>query len=417
MLAVSGGLDSMVLLDVAAGVGRRRDCQIHVATFDHGSGAHSTRAAAAVARAALAHGLPPVVGCGGEIAHTEAAWRTARWEFLTSVSNRLDAPVITAHTRDDQIETVLMRAMRAAGARGLAGLRTVSEVRRPFLDVSRAELRAFAHARGLRWVEDPSNRSMHFLRNRIRRDLLPALLRSRPILADELLDIAERAAEWRRALAECVDANVHVTISGEADDVRGLDVPVADLDGLDLSHLGILWPELASRANVTLDRRGTTRAAAFSLAARVGSRVQLSGGWELSRSRDALELRAAGPPATDEELAPPMTWDLWRFGSSEEPPGSDPWRFAISLGVPLQIRAWEPGDRLAIRHGGRMIRRKVKYFLSDSRISGHIRARWPVVVAGDEIAWIPGVRRSDAAAVRSGGPVVTYVCDYLDRRP
>jgi len=58
----------------------------------------------------------------------------------------------------------------------------------------------------------------------------------------------------------------------------------------------------------------------------------------------------------------------------------------------------------------------VKYFLSDAGISGHIRARWPVVLAGDEIVWIPGVRRSDAATVRPGRPVVTYVCDYLDRR-
>jgi tRNA(Ile)-lysidine synthetase-like protein len=129
-----------------------------------------------------------------------------------------------------------------------------------------------------------------------------------------------------------------------------------------------------------------------------------------------LELRAVAAPETDRALVPPMTWDLWRFGSSKEPPGSDPWRFAIADGTPLRIRAWEPGDRLSIRHGGGLIKRKVKYFLSDAGISGHVRGRWPVVVDGDEIAWIPGVRRSDAAAARSGGPVVTYVCDYLDRR-
>jgi tRNA(Ile)-lysidine synthase len=96
---------------------------------------------------------------------------------------------------------------------------------------------------------------------------------------------------------------------------------------------------------------------------------------------------------------------------------ADCWQATLPRDAELQIRAWRPGDRLSIRRGNQLARRKVKYFLSDARISGHLRASWPVVLAGDEIVWIPGVRRSDAAAARSGGPVVTYVCDYLDRRP
>lgn len=420
VLAVSGGLDSMALLDVAAAVRQRRDCALVVATFDHASGTHSARAAQLVADAALTCGLPTVVGRGEPAVRTEAAWRAARWDFLRSVARRVKGPVITAHTRDDQVETVLMRALRGAGARGLAALRASSLVRRPFVDVGRAELEAHARARGLRWLEDPSNRSSRYLRNRIRHDLLPAFQRVNPSFAGELLGIGERAAVWRRELAAVIDSSIRYA-RHRRDGATTLDVAVADLTGLTPAVLNIVWPELAARANVMLDRRGTRRAAEFTLASKVGGRIQLSGGWQLVRAREWFELRATGKSVgrADEGalLAPPMTWNAWRFGSTDARTTDDPWKLTFPAELALRIRTWEPGDRLTIHHGDRLVTRKVKYFLSDARISGHIRASWPVVLAGDEIVWIPGVRRSDAAAARSGGPVVTYVCDYLDRRP
>jgi tRNA(Ile)-lysidine synthase len=110
-----------------------------------------------------------------------------------------------------------------------------------------------------------------------------------------------------------------------------------------------------------------------------------------------------------------MTWSRWRFSSAEAKAPGDPWRAELPA-QRLWIRAWRTGDRLRVRRGEAVVERKVKYFLSDAHVSGHIRSRWPVVLAGDEIVWIPGIRRSDAATARSGGPVVTYVCDYLDRR-
>jgi tRNA(Ile)-lysidine synthase len=111
-----------------------------------------------------------------------------------------------------------------------------------------------------------------------------------------------------------------------------------------------------------------------------------------------------------------MVWDRWAFTFIEWDAATDPGRAPLPCDGPLWVRAWLPGDRLMIRQGEHLIRRKVKYFLSDAGISGHIRERWPVVLAGNEIVWIPGIRRSDAAAARSGRPVVTYACDYLDRR-
>jgi tRNA(Ile)-lysidine synthase len=419
VLAVSGGLDSMALLDVAAAVRQRRRSALTVATFDHASGAHSTRAASLVADTALTYGLPAVVGRAQGTDRTEAAWRAARWEFLRSVSQRVGGAVITAHTRDDQIETVLMRALRGAGARGLAGLRASSRVRRPFVDVRRDELQVYARARTLRWVEDPSNRSALYLRNRLRHDLLPALERVRPALGEELLELGVRAAAWRHELAALIDASIRYAVRREADG-KTLDIPAAELTGLTTDILGIVWPELAARAGVVLDRRGTMRAAEFTLSSKVGGRIQLSGGWQLIRSREWFELRRLETTSGGEDngiaLVAPLTWRAWRFSTTGEAADGDPWQLSVSAKLALRVRPWRPGDRLTVRHGDRLVMRKVKYFLSDARISGHIRARWPVVLAGDEIVWIPGVRRSDAATARSGGPVVTYVCDYLDRR-
>ena len=435
VLAVSGGIDSMCLLDAAVAASEEARCELVVATFDHASGAHSSAAASFVARAASRHGLPAVIGRAGNAARSESAWREARWDFLRSVSARLQGPVLTGHTRDDQIETVFMRALRAAGARGLAGLRAPSSARRPLLEISRAELRAYADERAIEWIEDPTNRSLAYLRNRVRRQILPALLQARPRLAGELIELAERAATWRSELSSMVDSTVEHRLRCDAQGRKSLGVRIADLGQLSSAALQVVWPELASRMGVTLDRRGTVRATALTLDNETGARVQLSGGWELSRSREWIELHPIARPAS--RLVPParfvapMTWRDWRFTTvesstgnngqratrSEHEPSADCWRAVLPRDADLQIRPWRPGDRMCVRRGNQLARRKVKYFLSDARISGHLRANWPVVLAGDEIVWIPGVRRSDAAAARSGGPVVTYVCDYLDSRP
>jgi len=433
VVAVSGGIDSMCLLD--ASVAAEAGCDLVVATFDHASGAHSGRAAAFVARAASRYRVPVVIGRATEVARSESAWRDARWRFLRSVSERVQGPVLTAHNRDDQIETVLIRALRGASARGLAGLRAPSPVRRPLLGVSRAELRQFADERAIQWVEDPTNRSLDYLRNRVRREILPALLRARPTLSTELIEVGDRAAVWRQELTRIVESAVEHVVRRDHGGAGSLQVRIADLCDLSPEALRMVWPELAARVSVTLDRRGTVRATELTLEGRAGARVQLSGGWELSRSREWIELYAMGGPSVEAarltKFAAPMMWNSWRFRTVEPPtddnaapmpgeknnPEADRWRATLPRDAELQIRAWRPGDRLTIRRGNQLARRKVKYFLSDARISGHLRASWPVVLAGDEIVWIPGVRRSDAAAARSGGPVVTYVCDYLDRRP
>ena len=180
VLAVSGGRDSMVLLEAAARVAPDRVAA--VATFDHGTGAAATRAASLVEARARSLGLEVRRGLSHTPAATEAAWRAQRMEFLRAISRELGAHIVTAHTLDDHIETVLMRALRGSGARGLAGLLAPSSVGRPLLALTRSAVGECARAWRVSFVEDPTNVLRLYFRNRVRLDLLPALARVRPEL-------------------------------------------------------------------------------------------------------------------------------------------------------------------------------------------------------------------------------------------
>ncbi|HEU4995563.1 MAG TPA: tRNA lysidine(34) synthetase TilS [Gemmatimonadaceae bacterium] len=284
VLAVSGGRDSMALLHACARA--TRDSIAVVATFDHGTGEAATAAARLVERDAKQLGLP----FRGDRADTpglnEAEWRESRRRFLRAVAAEVGGAIATAHTRDDQLETILIRVLRDSGARGLAGLYADSEVVRPFLEFSRAEVADYATWVGAAWLEDPSNASSRHLRNRVRRDLLPALAASRPRLADELLELSRRAADWRRALDAATASWASTRSPGGS-----LTVATADLAPYTRNELAVVWPALAARVGLVMDWRGTERAAAFTNSSKVGRRIQLSGGWELARSRGHFELR------------------------------------------------------------------------------------------------------------------------------
>ena len=398
----------MALLHAAARVCPRSVAM--VATFDHGTGAAATRAARLVANEGAALGFPCVTGRSSRPGATEAEWRAERLAFLDDVAGRVGARVATAHTRDDQVETVVMRAMRGAGARGLAGLYSESPRLRPFLSVSRAQVAAYAGAVYAAWAEDPTNTSTRHLRNRVRRDLLPAIRRAAPDFETEVLVMARDAARWRRHLDAAVSAAIRISARRD-----GVAVAAADLAGFSTDALAVLWPAIAARAGVVADRRGTRRAVAFTSRGRVGARVQLSDGWTLSRSRETFELRrerAAAPTAT---LAPPrLEWGAWVFRSVRRAaPTADAWVARLPPGHSLTVRAWQPGDRMEI--SGAAPPRRVKRLLSDAGVTGHRRTRWPVVLAGDRIVWIPGIRCSPAATVRPGAPGVLFACDLHDR--
>jgi len=415
VLAVSGGLDSMALLDAAAAV--VRPDRLVVATFDHGTGSSASAAASLVEARAGGLGLRAVCGRAERAGESESEWREARWSFLRSIADAESAEVCTAHTRDDQVETVLMRVMRDAGARGLSGLYAPSPVIRPLLDVRRAELHEYAHVRGLTWIEDPTNESRRFLRNRVRLDILPALRRVRPDFDEDLLEIALAAAKWREEIDEASELAVPTRTRGPG---GALDVAAQALTTYSGESLAVLWPSLAGKVGLALDRRGTERLTAFTPSARVGTRMQLSGGWEVFRSRHSFELRRASNTSPASVLeAQGGRWGIWSFVPTATVEHGDSWAAWLPADAPIYVRAWQPGDVLVADTGdgaaGDARGRKVKQLLSAAGVTGHARTTWPVVVAGDQIVWIPGIGHSEAATPRSGRPALPFRCEYNDR--
>ena len=298
VLAISGGLDSMVLLTAASRLPARLRRKIMVATFDHGTGRAAGRAAALVARHAFRCGFLCVSGRAASVGTREEEWRRGRWQFLEQVAAKRDAAIVTAHTLDDQVETVFMRILRDAGPRGLAGLYAESEIIRPFLSISRATLSIYARQHRVPFVQDPSNFDRKHLRNRIRLDILPRIVAHHPDFPAELLSLARESADWRRSLEELVgDVEAEPGQDGE------LRVSRSSLKGYDADSLRVVWPALAARASVVMDRRGTHRAAEFTIRGATGGAIQLSGGVEILMRRDHMLLRRRVPASGREAPA------------------------------------------------------------------------------------------------------------------
>jgi tRNA(Ile)-lysidine synthase len=192
VLAVSGGSDSIALLNLAALWRTHLDTAapaIDVATVDHGLRPGSAAEAMAVAAAARSLGLPHhVLSWSGEkpTRAIQARARDARYRLLAALAEELAAAeparggggiaIVTAHTADDQAETVLMRLARGSGPDGLRGMRRMRPLApqsrvllaRPLLTVTRADLRSWLSARAIAWIEDPSNEDPRFERVRLR---------------------------------------------------------------------------------------------------------------------------------------------------------------------------------------------------------------------------------------------------------
>lgn len=228
MVAVSGGVDSVVLLhllaqrQVASGQvselasGRQTRSlanvptrQLTVAHFDHGIRTDSAQDRKLVQTLARQYGLPFVyqraeLGPGA----SEAAARQARYEFLHQVRRATKAEaIVTAHHQDDLLETVVLNLLRGTGRRGLSSLRSTDVIKRPLLGVPKNELLRYANREGLRWREDSTNADTRYLRNYVRAKLLP-----RFASADRgvLVGIAGEAARLNREIAVQTSNYLHL---------------------------------------------------------------------------------------------------------------------------------------------------------------------------------------------------------------
>jgi tRNA(Ile)-lysidine synthase len=181
LVAVSGGADSLCMLHALHALRRLLKVRLAVVHVDHGARPGSSRDARFVVEQAEALRVPVLVeridDAPPKGASPEAWWRTARYAAFAHALHETDAAVVaTAHTQDDQAETVLLGLVRGGGLDAVAGIPPVrGRVVRPLLDVTRAETRAFCRALGLRARRDPANADRRYLRSAIRMDVLPAL--------------------------------------------------------------------------------------------------------------------------------------------------------------------------------------------------------------------------------------------------
>ena len=196
LVGISGGIDSVVLLHkLVAGA----EHELIVAHFDHGIRRDSADDARFVAGLAAQYGLPFVSErkeLGPNASEDQA--RRHRYAFLRKLAHEHQAVIVTAHHKNDIIETIAINIMRGTGWRGVAVMQTAG-ILRPLLDISKAEIRAYALANRLEWTEDSTNSSDKYLRNRLRR------LINNQITADGrrlLLDIWQRQLVLRMAIED-----------------------------------------------------------------------------------------------------------------------------------------------------------------------------------------------------------------------
>lgn len=394
-LAFSGGLDSTVLLHllVQAGLGPR----LSVVHVDHGLHPDSERWAAHCEAVVSALALPffresvSVTGRAG----LEANARAARYQVLCRLAG--DATLITAHHRDDQAETLLLRLLRGAGATGLAAIsehsrRGSTRLWRPLLGVSRETLRGLAEQGGWSWIEDPSNRALHLDRNYLRAEILPrlrlrwpgadaALARAAGHQADAAALLAERAEEDARRLA-----------------VSARRLPLAAWQRLDPPRLrNLLRWWLAAAGAATPSAAILAEILALPSAAADRSARVAWGGWQLRRFQDHLHLLADAeltpltvardwPPGT-----PPPDLGAWRLvagpgdGSAEQP--------ALQLpdGLPLRLAPARGGERLALNG----CHQRIAELWRAAGVPPWRRRQWPLVYAGDDLVAVPGVPVAD----------------------
>jgi tRNA(Ile)-lysidine synthase len=294
-------VDSLALLHLLRFSVPEIGVRIVVAHFDHRMRGESALDTLWMKGLSAAWEVPLFTGQAPRVPRDEADARDLRYEFLETLISRGETEaVLTAHHADDQVETILFRALRGTGVVGLEGIpeRRAPGILRPLLPYSRAELEAYAEHHGLRPRVDPTNGSFAFARNRVRLRLLPLLEEVHPGARGGLLRLARnatRAGEALEALLTPLRADVEVARGEreiELDRNRLLEFPA--------SVRPELLRSLARSVGIRLSESGTALAGEFVTAARPAGRLDLGGGTRIERSGGRFRLTSALPPVGPE---------------------------------------------------------------------------------------------------------------------
>src|SRR5205809_4892584 len=402
VLAVSGGADSVALLDLLGALAPELNLSLVLAHVDHGMRSDSRTVARAVAGLAERYGVPFEVSelsLGADA--TETVARRARYGWLGEVQRRHGARyLVTAHHRDDQVETILLRLLKGSAPAGLAGIpaRGRGGLVRPLLPFAKARLVAHVAELGLPVHDDPANRDPRHLRSWVRGVLLPLVAeRLGPRAGEDVLRAGRAAAHERHAWDAVLD---HLPDLGLRVEPHRFAVARAGLARYDDVLSAALLRAAARRAGLVL---GVRRARQLVALARrpSGRRLPLADGWMAEVAFDRLRATRASRDAAVEVIPTgergSAVFGEFRVAWTPDPaparlPRTD-WTTWI-VGANWEVRSPRPGDRL-VPLGG-IGRRPLRRMLMEARVPRSDRPGYPVVARGETILWVPGICRSAA---------------------
>lgn len=435
--AVSGGSDSVALLCLLLELRAELGIVLSVAHINHQlRGEESEEDERFVARLAEEHGLELHIGVGAvDVSGSgiEAAARELRYGFFRQLArDGRVGKIATAHTLDDQAETLLLRIFRGTGIRGLSGIhprivleeqgRAFGELVRPLLAFRHAALLQFLRERKQGWHEDSSNLDTTFLRNRVRHRLLPLISAE---FGDAALEHMSELTEIARAEEEHWSG--HPEVQAQARTAAKLrpaaSLPTAELLKLDLAsqrRLVRAWLE-ANAAEARISFRLIEDVLALARGAS-SKELELSGGWSLHRERHELHLKPAtrsdDAPEYEYVLAVPGTIKLPELGGCIEArlvdvdhvPESQRAQLLDAARVPnkVVIRNWRAGDRFWPAHTS--AEKKVKELLNNRHVTGADKRLWPVATAeGCGLVWMRGFAVPAALRPPAGAPQAIWI--------
>lgn len=410
---VSGGADSVALL--LSLLEFERAPRIVVCHFNHRlRGSESDRDADFVEQLCEKHGLPFELRSADTLDFAkqkrlslEHAARELRYEFFREICEKTGADrIATAHTMDDRAETVLMRMIRGSGVAGMSSIKPRSgNLIRPFFAISRAEVEEYLGRKNARWVEDGSNDSEIFTRNRIRKQVVPLLEGFNPQIKtalNRLADTADRQSSYISDRAAEAFAGVFPfpaasgALVGAAQPFRALHPAVrtevlriaysaakGGLERLDFSHLEDMDALLMSTgsgsvslpAGVSVEKRYDVFCVSGSAA--------LPRDYEITVENEGVRDLPGGISARFEKTSDTSLWGKREVG-----------HFSLeTTGFPVEVRNFRPGDRTVPL--GMKGTKKLKSVFADRKIPSFLRNRLPVFTCKGEIIWAGGVVVSD----------------------
>jgi len=434
VVALSGGIDSMVLLDCLQRISRRSRLRLGAVHVNHQLSPNAGKWQEFCRRQCRSRRIPytavKVVVPKGE--NVEAAARSARYSVLGA--QQADYVVLAQH-QDDQVETLLLQLLRGAGVKGLAAMPVLRraegggrraegkrkkarepvissliphpsslQILRPLLDISRAEILAYARKRALEWVEDESNLNLDIRRNYLRREVLPLIARRFPSYRTTIARSARNLAES----AELLDA---LAVQDGGGSLRADTLEIAALCSLsDARARNLLRFFLARQGIVMPSAERLEEALRQVLMARQDARIAVAlGTATLRRYMGRLYLveeqlpvpRAFAKPWRGErELAVPELGGILHMT-----PARGTGISIARLGKrPVALRVRQGGERLQPASG--RPRRTLKNLLQESRVPPWQRDRLPLLFCGNRLVWVPGIGVSCDFQARSGVPSV-----------